>query len=486
VGSLKFPGRLSAVLPRKADPAEAAGESHIEAPEDQPEATDDATSDMVQPSGDDGAAPVSLSPPASAEDIQSAIQRASLTPVNPLYQLRAKDLDPCHDMNWESEDDLSPTKGMDVTTSSFTRSPSKSRRVTMGLSSLADQLDSWSPADPIEQQVEPETVELSETVEATESHPENVVEAQGDIAASPLPAVNAFFEQEMSARPSLSSTALCGSNSSEDQAMGEPILEDIMITDEDIELANEANEMSLKEPDYTEDDAPERSFSDEISEASQEYADENQIPVDPGLSTAAATAHAPITPVRPAPKVFNTTTKVPLKPADDSTPSPVKKRSFSASRVAPRRPSGPTRNATVISYQPTKTDVHTAAHGDATAMLPSTLPSTPAKSDIWSSMGTPARTPRRDVNPDMLRGAVVFVDVHTSEGADASGIFVDLLNQMGARCVKTWNWAPESDGSSTKCGITHVVFKDGGKRTMERVRQANGVVHCVGVTWVLE
>jgi hypothetical protein len=109
---------------------------------------------------------------------------------------------------------------------------------------------------------------------------------------------------------------------------------------------------------------------------------------------------------------------------------------------------------------------------------------------MWSNMGTPARTPRRDLNPRLLQGAVVFVDVHTSEGADASGIFVELLSQMGARCLKTWSWNPSgssnSDLSSNKVGITHVVYKDGGKRTMEKVRQSNGVVHCVGVSWVLE
>jgi hypothetical protein len=85
---------------------------------------------------------------------------------------------------------------------------------------------------------------------------------------------------------------------------------------------------------------------------------------------------------------------------------------------------------------------------------------------------------------------VVFVDVHTTEGADASGIFVELLNQMGAKCVKTWHWNPSgslnSDSSSSKVGITHVVFKDGGKRTMEKVRETGGIVHCVGVSWVLE
>jgi hypothetical protein len=92
--------------------------------------------------------------------------------------------------------------------------------------------------------------------------------------------------------------------------------------------------------------------------------------------------------------------------------------------------------------------------------------------------------------------------VHTTEGADASGIFIELLNQMGARCVRSWAWNPragiagiagnadEAAGTTTggggKIGITHVVYKDGGKRTLEKVRDCEGVVKCVGVGWVLE
>ena len=123
-------------------------------------------------------------------------------------------------------------------------------------------------------------------------------------------------------------------------------------------------------------------------------------------------------------------------------------------------------------------------------------PSTAMSLDAETS-GPSARKP---VVPDVLQGAVVFVDVHTSEGADASGIFIDLLTQMGARCVKQWSWNPRTSmGSSLNCdtpqaaspdttrvGITHVVYKDGGKRTLEKIRSSNGVVLCVGVGWVLE
>lgn len=110
-----------------------------------------------------------------------------------------------------------------------------------------------------------------------------------------------------------------------------------------------------------------------------------------------------------------------------------------------------------------------------------------------SFAATPARTPLKTVGQGVLHGAVVFVEVHTSEGADASGVYVDLLTQLGARCVKEWRWNPRSSVhggddplAASKIGITHVVYKDGGKRTLEKVRDAKGEVSCVGVRWVLE
>lgn len=126
-------------------------------------------------------------------------------------------------------------------------------------------------------------------------------------------------------------------------------------------------------------------------------------------------------------------------------------------------------------------------------------PPTPSAA-IRSTPTTPGRSPLKVVQKGALQGAVVFVDVHTTEGADASGIFIELLTQMGARCVKQWNWNPRPSvlggevetenvtpgGVAGKVGITHVVFKDGGKRTLEKVRDAGGVVRCVGVGWVLE
>jgi len=128
------------------------------------------------------------------------------------------------------------------------------------------------------------------------------------------------------------------------------------------------------------------------------------------------------------------------------------------------------------------------AHGRRAVPAIVAPPHTPRAQTQSLEAPTPIRTPRPDLNPGLLSAAVVYVDVHTTEGADASGIFIELLMQMGARCVKQWSWNPsdETTDEHKRVGITHVVFKDGGKRTMERVRQAKGLVSCVGVAWVLE
>ncbi|KAI9834396.1 MAG: hypothetical protein M1819_003007 [Sarea resinae] len=150
---------------------------------------------------------------------------------------------------------------------------------------------------------------------------------------------------------------------------------------------------------------------------------------------------------------------------------------------------------------------------------PSRLPR-PRRSSSWSQPRSsqkfnqapfsPTKTPRPGPEGEILKGAVIHVDVHTNEGADASQIFVDLLTQMGAKCVKHWTWdgksvtatLPADDSPqksfasssteqrsrrrSSRVGVTHVVFKDGGSRTIERVRASQGAVVCVGVAWVLE
>jgi len=139
----------------------------------------------------------------------------------------------------------------------------------------------------------------------------------------------------------------------------------------------------------------------------------------------------------------------------------------------------------MMSTIPTPTMTSTTKHAKkARHSMGTTVASTPKAAHSVS------RTPLKAVASGVLHGAVVYVDVHTSEGADASGIFVELLNAMGARCVKEWRWNPRASmvggEDETKIGITHVVYKDGGKRTLEKVRDAKGQVWCVGVGWVLE
>ncbi|CEI65296.1 hypothetical protein FVEN_g6277 [Fusarium venenatum] len=492
--NLEFPGRLSAVLPRHADPAwkkdmGIADQSQeeiedVEEPQAEleiveniqkeavvkPEPTTDAADlteeeeDSMVVDEDTGDEQVVQADVGIQEtEIESDVPTHSpVQEQNPMYQLREKDLEP-QDTDSESDDeDAAPTNAVPVTPTPFGRKTPKTSRASMGgFSALADRLGSWKASTPVKMAPltsgDKKAAVLSEHVATPKS-----VES---------PASTHFFDDEMTVRAGMED--LQADNTAE---VVDPDFDDMEVTEEDVELAQEANEMSLMEPDVLDEVVNTDAFDDTLSEASQEYGDENEIP----------SSMVPTTPVRPVMKTFNTTTKVPLKPADDSSPTPLKKRSFSASRAPPKRPSGSTRSSTAVPYSPKGRKSMPATIPESPSTPP---PATPSKSDLWSSLGTPARTPRRDLNPAILRGAVVFVDVYTSEGADASSIFVDLLTQMGAKCMKSWSWNPsssENDMTSNKVGITHVVFKDGSKRTLEKVRESNGVVQCVGVSWVLD
>lgn len=509
ITKIKFPGRLSAVLPRDADPSldeveTAANEGQdVELLDDTPEGANAGFAEM--PSEQAGAAEEDFGE--QAEDPQTAMESVdileetgapmdtdeeageivvALPPTstqsspeklpsqaqNPNYQLREKDLNPSADLDMESDTELlSPEKTPSATptTSLF---KTGTRRSTIGLTSLAEQFGQWSAGSPVKDttpEVQHVEVELTQT---------NVSSAEQ------TPAAVHFFEDEMQSRPETTGQEAMETPVNPAGDDEEPIFDEMSLKDEDFELAREADEMSKVGDQKAEESFGGHSQEDNLSDASQEYGDENQMPIDPavlGLSTP-----APLTPVRPQKHTFtNTTTKIPLKPADESTPSPMKKRAFSASRLPPQRSAGGlSRSATAPSLSPSKSKRASSASRRASALPPTT----PYKSnDPSSALYTPGA--REDVNPSLLRGAVVFVDVHTTEGADASGIFMELLTQMGARCRKTWDWNPSSpsgDASSNKFGITHIVYKDGGKRTLEKVRQTNGAVQCVGVSWVLE
>lgn len=115
----------------------------------------------------------------------------------------------------------------------------------------------------------------------------------------------------------------------------------------------------------------------------------------------------------------------------------------------------------------------------------------PNQLHIWSksNRGCPLSQPNAVIRmSSVLAGAVIFVDVYTSDGADASSAFAEALRGLGAKVLKNWNWNPNSTGGpgegERKVGITHVVFKDGSPRTLQKVKDSKGVVLCVGVGWV--
>ena len=341
---------------------------------------------------------------------------------------------------------------------------------------LAEQLSSWGASSPGKQSAahRPRQIRGMFSLGGAST----VVAPEQAITDSPTrsPAKSSFFEDEMIMRD------------------GEEDVEDTSFTGMDVD--NEQNVSALQ-------------ISQE-SQASEEYGDENVMPSDAEILRAEQDHTLTCTPAKvftPAKKIsqqsreIHTVSKVPLRASAEDSPV-IKTRQRSRSLGGP---------LSVVSehYQDSaeqlevldkSNDNNMTLGQPATPVLAATtIPQTPSTA-IKLDFETPARTVRKGVVPDVLQGAVVFVDVHTSEGADASGIFIDLLTQMGARCIKQWSWNPRasvgnslndntphiSSPNTTKVGITHVVYKDGGKRTLEKVQSSNGVVLCVGVGWVLE
>lgn len=550
-----FPGRLSAVLPRHADPTMTedevpAGSTTPKSPIDNAEEVEYAPEILAEENttmegGEDVAAIV-------MEELQSTTPSASPSAYSiGSFGLRPEQEDPFQDS--DSEDELasasplyspSPISALKMSSKDFAmlstpkklsfgeKTPVAKSSAQIGFTPLAKQLDSWmTPVDP-----QPEIEE-----EVYEEEPEPVVTPNVEKPVEQSPVPTSFFEDEMIVREETelesehdpkeqvmedlelesSPAELQSENDPKEEAMGVLEFAPAELDDEDLALAAEADELSLIEEETVDSndvvDTVACAVEDEtVSEASQDYGDENMLPIDPELlalgekdapeehqepsvetvtkavpeteieveehhstpiapRTVRQTAN-PFTPARPTiGRSFHTVCKVPLKA--EGAESPIKpsprKRPASASRVTAHRTPPPP--PTVVCHDE----------------------STPAKATNWSTSATPTRTPRRDLDNRVLKGAVVYVDVHTSEGADASAVFVELLNQMGAKCVKSWGWNPNimsppggvispETAESAKVGITHVVFKDGGKRTLEKVREANGVVLCVGVGWVLE
>ncbi|KAJ5327248.1 hypothetical protein MYU51_017725 [Penicillium brevicompactum] len=225
--------------------------------------------------------------------------------------------------------------------------------------------------------------------------------------------------------------------------------------------------------------------------------------------------HLPVTPIKTRPqtddhRTVHTVSKVPLKAEGEVSPLKLsRKRGLSLSATSPTRSSPRVRKPAVVSLNdnfpvlPPPRKAPRVSNGSPTTKRHSTMGRrSSGRGPVVASPGPPAATaspfkkPRRSISKEQkaLHGAVVHVDVHTTEGEDASGIFVELLQQMGARCVKSWSWNPGSslspvdgaDPKDSRVGITHVVYKDGGLRTLEKVKKAAGLVKCVGVGWVLD
>lgn len=198
-------------------------------------------------------------------------------------------------------------------------------------------------------------------------------------------------------------------------------------------------------------------------------------------------------------KEARTIERVPLKPASDDSPMQIKVRngrskSMSAPLGEPDFPKNLlfTKNRDMVSSKEDTNPLQTQLGTPRSVSQPLGALVRP-EVDLISLANSPFKSVRKGQDAQILNGAVVFVDVHTCEGADASGIFIELLTQMGARCIKQWNWnsrstleGGEDPAMNIKPGITHVVFKDGSKRTLQKVREAKGAVLCVGVGWVLE
>jgi hypothetical protein len=103
----------------------------------------------------------------------------------------------------------------------------------------------------------------------------------------------------------------------------------------------------------------------------------------------------------------------------------------------------------------------------------------PKKSVSWQNLSPQAKPPVVPAaEPGVLAGTVFFVDVRSADGTDAGGLFVPLLEELGARVVENW--------TSNNMDLTHVLFKDGDRMTLEKVVATNGGVKCVNIGWALE
>ncbi|KAL9030056.1 MAG: hypothetical protein Q9180_006950, partial [Flavoplaca navasiana] len=395
----------------------------------------------------------------------------------------------------EKQTSLSPLKTFGISTKDFgtpsivaaqksstrvQRTSLRAKRDSVAMTPLAVQMSSWMAASP---EKKPNAEASYKRGIFSPVRPVRPIRNQSSPAAVPMssPSKQSFFEDEMAIRGTDEAGSYVEEGSTDE-------LQDCR-NDDLSNLGTDIQAELLTSADF---------------QASQVYGDENANPEDHVFIDQNMEDHTlTCTPARifgDNPREIHTVSKVPLRPAADDTPLMVprkRSRSLTAplSEICMPEVLSIGRDSILSPILQDTNLTMTLLPGDVDT--PDTL-ETPMGGPR-PACSTPGRSIRKSGYSSVLKGAVVHVDVHTTEGADASGIFVDLLTQMGARCVKQWHWNPQASGASpqpnvspevgtpgNKVGITHVVYKDGGKRTLEKVREAKGAVVCVGVGWVLD
>ncbi|KAK6538564.1 hypothetical protein TWF694_010143 [Orbilia ellipsospora] len=83
-----------------------------------------------------------------------------------------------------------------------------------------------------------------------------------------------------------------------------------------------------------------------------------------------------------------------------------------------------------------------------------------------------------------LQDMVIFVEIRTLDGSDASASFVQELIALGAKIVRRWrlNTFGKTDAEINPMGVNLVVFKDGNTQAISKAKRVG--VPCVGVAWI--
>lgn len=422
---------------------------------------------------------------------------------------RVKSIDRLFDINYEPRAEVEEDSYFETTQSEIptptaprgsetprARSQHKSLGVDLGFTPLAQQFGGWEATTP-SQATRPRRRGVFSLVGPLEKPTESITHDAGDVSYPDLSRASLADTPRLFAELPHDSMSDCASMASHASALQSPM------TTQDELMESPAKSEIFEDPEPTV--ASDKSPLHEVSTPDMAHDEEQDSSDDDKENSDTHSFVPPTTPVRlvSEQRTIHTVSKVPLKAEGEVSPLKLpRKRNLSLSAASPTRFSPRTRRSSRAG-SPTSSP-HKVSRMErspspkrrcstprcSNGKLPAVAP--PKSSSAASS---PSKTPRRP-SQQALRGAVVHVDVHTTEGEDASGIFVELLQQMGARCVKSWSWNPRSSASpvdgqdpkdtNAKVGITHVVYKDGGLRTLEKVKHAAGLVKCVGVGWVLE